>query len=195
MELPGASKKIIGMCYDVKGGGSSFGMGANSMMLRVPFIEQKHVNLCSDASALMIIQAWGYQSNTTTDTNPRGALQGANITDHQFATAGPIRWGSTDFSKNPSTLIVNDYLLLLQMRGPLGASFSRSVAGQHVGHCVVLIGADADFGQLTVHDPWRGPRLKMSLADFNSGLAEIAWISAIGETTLSAADPNTVWKN
>jgi hypothetical protein len=83
LKLSGLSRRIIGMCYDVGPiAGSNFGLGPNSIMLRVPFVGQKHVNLCSDASAMMILQAWGYPTNRTTKRTPAGAFDSALLSDH-----------------------------------------------------------------------------------------------------------------
>jgi hypothetical protein len=76
LKLPGMSRRILGMCYDVgPTADSNYGQGPASIMLRVPFVAQKHVNLCSDAAAMMILQAWAYATNRTTKTNPRGAFE------------------------------------------------------------------------------------------------------------------------
>src|SRR5690348_18340371 len=90
------SRQIIGMCYDVgPTAGSNYGQGPNSIMLRVPFVAQKHVNLCADASAMMILQAWGYATNRTTKTNPRGVLEGAVLNElTDLVNQGPTEWSN-----------------------------------------------------------------------------------------------------
>jgi hypothetical protein len=184
LKFPGMSRQIIGMCYDVgPTADSNYGKGPGSLMLRVPFVAQKHVNLCSDASAMMILQAWGYATNRTTKTNPRGAFQGARLSDHtDLVNQGPTEW-STEVDVDPGGLDAKTWSIQLGQRGPIGCSISGVLPG--TAHCVVLIGAYGDQGHVVIHDPWRGPRLSMSADRFNEVLRYYSWPVKIGATRLT----------
>lgn len=181
MQLPGIARKIVGMCYNMSDAGSSYSAGPGSLMLRVPFVAQNHGNLCTDATAMMILRAWGHQPNRDTKSNPRGTFQGAKTHRHEDLVAGGVQWFNTDNPQSFAT--VQEVLEQLQKLGPLGAGM-RSRLG---GHAVVVVGGYANNGEVVVHDPWSGPMRFLKLADFRDRLTSLTWLGKAGGRKAVAA--------
>ncbi|MEH3107719.1 MAG: C39 family peptidase [Sphingomonas fennica] len=179
MQLPGITKKIIGMCYNVKGVESSFSRSDASITLRVPFIAQRHVNLCTDATAAMIVQAWGYRTRSNTLRNERSIFGDASIADHrEIAEAGTCHWMTMQPPKDVSSAMIVDWLT---QYGPLGLSV-RSRLG---GHAVCIVGAYANNDQIIVHDPWTGPHRTLNFADVKPKINKVNWLTKVGQTKLA----------
>jgi hypothetical protein len=171
MRLPDSMKALIGMRAHY--GGTAL-VGPNAVQLRVPHVEQNHVNLCADASAMMIMSWWALQHGLTTATNPRGALEGSSPSDHNVAGNLVVKW---EFVPLPPPGQWTSRLLhdALSTCGPIACSLAHRIAlGSFTlyewGHCVVLTGVDINTDTLMFNDSWRGRDKPMSLADFNSQL-------------------------
>ena len=182
MQLPNKLRRIIGMSYDRDqvGSWSDYSISGpadapSSMQLRVPFVPQRHVNLCSDACAIMIAQAWGEMTITNTKTNPRGAFESAEIKDHQPIAGRIIDWKEIQPS---SAWGIKDYLYYMAAFGPLGCFLKGSIPGTM--HYVVLIGGSEGKQTVTLHDPWKGPFRQMTVTNFRKDLDELTYLNGVG---------------
>ena len=172
------SRQIIGMCYDVRANRwlkLRRGTGLNHAASAVRCPEAREFVSLPNASAMMILQAWGYATNRTTKTNPRGAFQGARLGDHtDLVNQGPTEWSTgVDVDRGDAGVDAKTWSIQLSRRGPIGCSIDGVLPG--TAHCVVLIGAYGDQGHVVIHDPWRGPRLSMSTDSFNEVLRHYTW--------------------
>jgi hypothetical protein len=143
---------------------------------------------------MMILQAWGYAINRATKTNLRGVLEGADVTDHtDLVNTGRTVWQDMQLDRSQPEFNAQGWATLLGRQGPLGCSFDRSFAGVAYGHCVVLVGAYGDQGQVVIHDPWRGPRVFMGIGSFNAVLSKVSWPRQVGAHVLTPA--GAAWAN
>jgi hypothetical protein len=171
MRLPDSLKGLIGMRAHF--GGTAF-TGANAVQLRVPHVEQNHVNLCGDASAMMIMTWWLLEHGLTTEANPRGPLTGSSPEEHNLAGTLIVKW---EFDPLPPPGQWTSRLLhhALITCGPIACSLAHRIAiGSFTlyewGHCIVLTGVDVATDTLMFNDSWRGRDKPMPLADFNNQL-------------------------
>jgi hypothetical protein len=123
----------------------------------VPFIHQRHVNLCGDACINMLLAFKGRPHKPKLGKNPRGVFEGQTTDDvlDQLAAAGLTRF-SLALPQNrqwtPETL--GEYL---QKYGPIICKGSM--------HFVLMVGIHEEH--VFVHDPWRGANMTKSLDEFN----------------------------
>jgi len=155
----------------------------NSVTLRVPYIYQNHVNLCADASAMMILLAWGFEPNRGVDENPRLPFKGSRIEEHTNLVEGGAIWDTATIGKvNKPTNA--EFLFLLKHKGPLGVSTK--------GHSQVLIGIDNAENTVILHDPWKGPNKVNTFQKFINEMVEYTWLRQVGVKKLT---PDAKWKN
>lgn len=159
-----------------------------SITLRVPYLFQKHGNLCTDASAMMILLAWGFQPNRDLETNPRWSpFTGSRIESHtDLCDDGEIIWRSGAFSKT-APMPIQDLYDMLKRFGPLGVCKK--------GHAQVLIGVNTHANAVVLHDPWKGPNKVNRYDKFLSEMVDFTWLEKVGNRNVQRRGGNTPnWK-
>ncbi len=128
----------------------------------VPFIKQKHANMCGDACLEMLSQYMGWGLNINLGTNPRGAFDGLDGSDVLTTYGTRVCQG---YANNAQQLEG-----LLKRRGPImcaGTFAHMGVIGVQ-GHWILIKGADASH--FWTHDPWHGANVKLSKAQLYADL-------------------------
>lgn len=119
----------------------------------VQFQEQKHVNMCGEASVKMLLQFHGRNSTINMSVNPRGVLQGADLDD----LVNQYRLTKSKFSVEVNTTAPTNKNLayILAAFGPVICSgeYCRML-GTRWGHYVLLCGVWDDL--VIFQDPWHG---------------------------------------
>lgn len=129
----------------------------------VPFLAQKHINMCGEASAKMLLQYHGRNPTINLDRNPRGLMEGTDVGDlaRRF---GLVR---TQFSREVGTAqpTAKQLAWLLAQYGPLLCSgdYCRML-GQRWGHVIVLTGIWDDL--VLFQDSWHGEDRRKPLTWF-----------------------------
>lgn len=156
-----------------------------SITLRVPYVYQEHVNLCVDASAMMILMAWGFAPNRDTTTNPRGPLKGSTFDNHSdMCDEGTMHWSDAPVNWKLDTPA--EWLNKLRAFGPLGLS--------NRNHAQVLIGIDVSAGTVVLHDPWKGPNKVNTFDKFKKEMRRFAWLRQVGQRRLTPDRLGATWK-
>jgi papain like cysteine protease AvrRpt2 len=126
----------------------------------VPFIHQRHVNLCGDACINMLLAFKGRPYKAKLNKNPRGVFDGQTSDDvlAELKATGLPRFSLAlpqNHQWTPDSL--GEYL---QRFGPIICKGDM--------HFVLLVGIHESH--VFIHDPWRGANITKTLAQFNSFL-------------------------
>ena len=114
----------------------------------VPFIRQKHANMCGDAGVEMLSRHFGGNLYIGMGHNSWGATDAPKSADVPNACGTRVRAGCVY-----ATQALKD---LLKRRGPnmcSGKFAHMGILGDQ-GHWILVKGADA--GHFWTHDPWHG---------------------------------------
>ena len=120
----------------------------------VPFIKQKHANMCGDACMEMLSRYFGWNLNIDMGHNPRGATDGLSSGDVPSAYGTRVCAGYV--------YAIQALEDLLKRRGPImcsGKFAHMGILGDQ-GHWILVKGADA--GHFWTHDPWHGANVKIA---------------------------------
>ena len=121
------------------------------ILYEVPFIHQRHINLCGDASINMLF-AFMRKPHCLKLKNSRGIFEGLN--DEKIKEA----LGSTGIKVAYYPLLPEHTLDDLAEYLAKGVPIICTVPFHSVSnHYVLLIGKRG--GSVVIHDPWRGPNL------------------------------------
>jgi peptidase C39-like protein len=123
----------------------------------VPFIHQRHVNLCGDACINMLLAFKGRQFMAKLRKNPRGVFDGQTTDDvlAQLRAAGlPVFSLALPQDHQWTPDILGEYL---QKFGPIICKGSM--------HFVLLVGIHEEH--VCIHDPWRGANMTKTLDELN----------------------------
>jgi ABC-type bacteriocin/lantibiotic exporter with double-glycine peptidase domain len=168
MKLPKPLRPIIGMKLDT---GKPFPVRtmnpvpADYIYYDVPFIPQRHINLCGDACALMLLRFCGIDTGgKDTRQNPRGVLEGES-TD-SLTQDYPAPWSSHALPTN-RTSTSDGLAALLSWKGPVICALGT--LGGLSGHFVLLTGISGDRPYF--NDPWKGRNMTKTLKEFNKALS------------------------
>ncbi len=122
----------------------------------VPFLKQKHANMCGDACLEMLSRYFGWGLNIDLGTNPRGMADGLGGSSILASYGARVCQG---FASDAQVLTG-----LLKRRGPIMCSgiFAHMGLMGDQGHWILIKGADA--AHFWTHDPWHGANVKISKA-------------------------------
>lgn len=119
----------------------------------VPYVRQRHANMCGNACVQMLSQYYGWGIAINMKSNPRGAMEGFEVDTSTYAAR---------FAKLLRVLRVDEFENHLRRYGPLmcaGDFAAMGIMGTQ-GHWVVVKGADND--NFWIHDPWHGSNIPRS---------------------------------
>lgn len=153
------AKKILG-----RSGYSSTRIQTDGYGYEVPFIKQKHANMCGDACMEMLSQYFGWNLNINMSDNPRGMVDGLGGGDVLTTYGNRVCRGYANTAQ-----ALED---LLKRKGPIMCSgiFAHMGLLGDQGHWIIVKGADGT--NFWTHDPWHGANVKISktqlFADLNT---------------------------
>ena len=151
------AKKILG-----RSGFSNTRIQTDGYGFGVPFIKQKHANMCGDACIEMLSQHFGWGVNINLGSNPRGMTDGLDG-NGVLAICGTRT--CQGFASDAQALEG-----LLKRRGPIvcaGAFAHMGLLGDQ-DHWILIKGADA--GHFWTHDPWHGANVKIGKTQLYAAL-------------------------
>jgi len=130
----------------------------------VPFIRQRHMNMCGDACVLMLASYYGTDTNEVKNgidmkKNPRGPTDGldlpgpyANVLDNV------LLWQGAGTVREKLIRHLEEYPMIV------GGDFCNMGILGEVAHWVVLKGRSAEDGSdqdFYIHDPWHGANIRV----------------------------------
>ena len=160
----------------------------------VPFIAQNHVNLCGDACVSMLLKFYNKEATGKLTPskkhptamklahNPRGIFKGSESSEWLAALKGAGLHPYTffgrlaQFSSRQLAVVLLDFAPFIA-----GVKFNRFTE-----HAILITGVQND--RLFYHDPWRGAKMSMTLAQFNG----ICKASESGNFVTASTNPVTV---
>ena len=151
------AKKVLG-----RSGYSKSRMQTDGYGYDVPYIKQKHANMCGEACVEMLSQYYGWGFNINMGSNPRGMAEGLDGADMLGAYGTKLTVGYAQ-----GAYFIED---LLKRRGPIicsGEFAHMGILGDS-GHWIVVKGADG--GNFWTHDPWHGANVKVAKTTFENAL-------------------------
>lgn len=146
--------------------------------LHVPYVHQRHVNLCGDAATQMLLAYHKRPFNNVLVNNPRGVFQGFETSDIR-STLNKHELAFTSI-KTPNIGRWNCGILANTIRAS-GPIICRLDYGR-IEHYILLFGVHSPF--VIFHDPWEGANKTMTIHEFNAGLAK-----DMDDPTMIAAKP------
>jgi ABC-type bacteriocin/lantibiotic exporter with double-glycine peptidase domain len=117
----------------------------------VPYVRQRHANMCGDACVQMLSLYYGWGINIEMTTNPRGVVDGLELEGSAYASR---------FERVRGLTTAAGFEDALKRYGPLMCSGVYAMMGMlgDQGHWVVVKGADST--NFYLHDPWHGANVQ-----------------------------------
>ena len=123
-----------------------------STVYQVPFVAQKHINMCGEACVVMLQKFKGAPVSINMNVNPRGLSEGGDGVG-ELANQHGLR--NHYFQGDTNNLTSKKIADALDNYGPLicAGEYARFI-GKRFGHFIVVTGIHGNL--VFINDPWHG---------------------------------------